>query len=130
MEHDEAIISKHEIHHGSVTSYTIGFLLSLLFTVIPYYIVTETAVAGWSLIYVLMGFAVAQLYVQVVFFLHLGRESKPRWNLQLFLFMILILLIIVIGSLWIMSNLHYNMMPMEVEEFIFDEEAIQPHINP
>lgn len=130
MEREEIIISKHEIGHGSVASYTIGFILSLVFTIIPYYIVTETTVGGWLLLAILMGFAVAQLLVQVIFFLHLGRESKPRWNLLAFLFMLLVVVIIVIGSLWIMDNLHYNMMPTEVEEYIFDKEAITPTNSP
>lgn len=55
--------------------------------------------------------AVAQLLVQLVFFLHMGKESKPRWNAIVFSFMLLVVGIIVIGSIWVMNNLHYNMMP-------------------
>jgi len=32
----------------------------------------------------IVGLAVTQLLVQLVFFLHLGRESKPRLNLVIF----------------------------------------------
>ena len=54
--------------------------------------------------------AVMQLLIQLIFFLHLNSESKPRWNLTVFLFIILIVGILVIGTLWIMYNLDYNMM--------------------
>ena len=40
-----------------------------------------------------------------------------------FLFMMLIVVIVVIGSLWIMTNLDYNMMPDEVETYILEEEG-------
>lgn len=53
------------------------------------------------------------MFIQLFFFLHLGQESKPYWNSQLFLFMLTILVILVIGSLWIMHNLSYNVMPMD-----------------
>jgi cytochrome o ubiquinol oxidase operon protein cyoD len=64
--------------------------------------------------------------VQVVFFFNLNDEKKPKWNTMAFLFMMLIVLIVVLGSLWIMTNLDYNMMPDEVETFLLDEEGIEP----
>ena len=44
-------------------------------------------------------------------YLHLGLESKPRWNLMMFLFMVLLIFVLVGGSMWIMYNLNYNVMP-------------------
>lgn len=66
----------------------------------------------------IIGLAVIQLIVQLYFFLHLGHETKPRWNLIVFLFMILVLVIVVLGSIWIMDNLNYNMMPHEMTEYM------------
>lgn len=58
--------------------------------------------------------AFGQFVVQLVYFLHLGTEQKPRWKLLVFWFMIVVVLIVVVGSLWIMYNLNYNMiMPPE-----------------
>jgi cytochrome o ubiquinol oxidase operon protein cyoD len=70
--------------------------------------------------------AITQLFVQLTFFLHLDRESKPRWNLQVFLFMLIILLIIVVGSLWIMSNLDYRMTssPTQVNDYIQSQDGL------
>ncbi len=96
--------------HGSVKSYTIGFILSIILTVIPYFIVVNhmMPVEGIAIAVVLL--AIGQLFIQLVFFLHLDRSSEQRWNLITFLFTTLILLILVIGSIWIMWNLNYNMM--------------------
>jgi cytochrome o ubiquinol oxidase operon protein cyoD len=50
------------------------------------------------------------MVVQLHYFFHLGQESKPRWNLLMFLFMALVLVVVVFGSLWIMYSLeHYDM---------------------
>lgn len=113
-------------HPGSVASYSIGFALSLLLTLLPYFVVTDKILSGWSLTLYLIAFALAQLYVQLFFFLHLGRETRPRWNLLAFIFMGLIVVILVFGSLWIMRNLnYYDMSPQEVETYIQQEEGIK-----
>ncbi|MCA9327819.1 cytochrome o ubiquinol oxidase subunit IV, partial [Candidatus Saccharibacteria bacterium] len=68
--------------------------------------------------------AAAQLYVQSVFFLHLSAERKLRMTLWSTLFTIMVVVIIVVGSLWIMQNLNYNMMPDDVSQYIQQEENI------
>jgi cytochrome o ubiquinol oxidase operon protein cyoD len=96
---------------GSVLSYTIGFALSIIFTLMAYYVVVYSGFSQQSSVAVIIGLAIVQLLVQLLFFLHMGRESKPQWNLMVFYFMLVILGIVVVGSLWIMKNLDYNMMP-------------------
>ena len=96
---------------GAFKSYLTGFLLSILLTLVAYFIVVEHVFSSRILIYTIIGLGILQMLIQLLFFLHLGQEPKPYWNCQLFLFMITILLIIVIGSLWIMENLRYNVMP-------------------
>lgn len=100
-----------DTHHGTVTSYIIGFALSVAFTLLAFYIATSNGLARSSAFLLIIILAVAQLLVQLFFFLHMGKESKPRWNLMMFYFMVGVIGIIVIGSLWIMHNLDYNMMP-------------------
>lgn len=97
--------------HGSVKSYTIGFILSIVLTLIAFYLVADQTVTGVTLYATITVLCIAQVLVQLLFFLHLGEEDKPRWNLLIFLFMALVLGIIVFGSLWIMYNLNYRMMP-------------------
>jgi cytochrome o ubiquinol oxidase subunit IV len=113
---------KAEAGHGSLKSYIVGFGLSIALTLIAYVMVVKRLFSGKALVLAIMGLAVIQLYVQLYFFLHMGRESKPRWNLIVFLFMLLVLLIVVGGSLWIMYNLNYHTMsPSE----IMKDEGVQ-----
>ena len=111
--------------NATFKSYLIGFLLSLILTFTAYFAVVNRAYSGSSLIAVILGLALAQLLVQLIFFLHLLDESKPRWNLVIFLSTISTILILVIGSLWIMSHLNYNMMPSEMEEFLLRDEGVR-----
>ncbi len=55
--------------------------------------------------------AVVQVIVHLVYFLHLDSKSEGGWNLVAIVFSAIIILIVVVGSLWIMWNLNYNMMP-------------------
>ena len=120
-------MSAHKFH-GSVSSYVIGFILSIALTLAAYFTVSEDLLSGWVLAFILIVLAFVQLMVQLFLFLHLGREPRPKWNLQMFLFAVLVVGILVIGSMWIMSNLDYNMhdmKPQETNEYIFEEERIR-----
>jgi cytochrome o ubiquinol oxidase operon protein cyoD len=116
----EIIVAQHETPPGSMGSYISGFVLSILFTLAAYLLVVHHYLSGWYLIAAILGLAIVQLFVQLVFFLHFGRGSKPRWNIPVFCLMLLFLFIVVIGSLWIMHNLNYRMMssPEEVNQYI------------
>jgi cytochrome o ubiquinol oxidase operon protein cyoD len=102
--------------HGTTASYVVGFVLSLIFTFIPYYLVTEKVVTGNALLAIILAIAVLQMIIQIVFFLHLGREKGPRWQLMFFMSTVGIILLVVVGSLWIMHHLHYNMTPVTPED--------------
>lgn len=107
--------------HGTYLSYTIGFVLSIILTLGAYYLVVEKILAGRELAAAIVGLAVLQLFVQLLFFLHLGSESKPRWNLMVFLFAALVVVIVVFGSIWIMDNLDYHMMPEEMDHHMLEQ---------
>ncbi len=99
----------------SSRTYVIGFALSTLLTLAAFglvfqYIAGSLPIAREWLIVALLVFAVAQLIVQVTCFLHLGSETKPRWQLITFLFSLLVVVILVGGSIWIMTHLTHNMM--------------------
>ncbi len=125
----KTVISHHEEAHGSVFSYTVGFAFSIILTLVAYITAVKGSLSGWGLIYLLAGLAVIQLVVQLVFFLHLGRESKPRWNLTVFAFALMVVIILVFGSLWIMKNLNYShnqLSPQQTDQTIIKDEGIQP----
>ena len=57
--------------------------------------------------------AIAQMGVHLVFFLHITTGPDNTNNVLALAFGILIVTLVVAGSLWIMTNLNDNMMPME-----------------
>lgn len=96
--------------HGTLKSYVIGFVASILLTAISFLIVKEKLLSGEILVHAIIVLALIQAVFQLLFFLHVGQENKPRWETVVFYFMVLVLLIIVIGSLWIMYDLNDRVM--------------------
>ncbi len=95
--------------YGTHKSYATGFILSIILTLTSFYLVSTGAFSTLHL-YIAVGvLALIQLFVQLVFFLHLSTHSKASWNLLSFLFALLMVLIFVLGTLWIMYNLYVNM---------------------
>lgn len=96
--------------HGSVKSYLIGFVLSVILTAIPFWMVMTGAATPVTLIVAISLFAVVQIVVHLVYFLHMNTHSEGGWNFIALVFTGLIIAIVVVGSLWIMYNLNINMM--------------------
>lgn len=92
--------------HGTVSSYIVGFVLAVILTVIPFYM----AMTGTPNFFILVVFAVAQIIVHVVCFLHIDYSQPQRWYLMTFIFAVVTILVIVIGSVWVMENSMQNMM--------------------
>lgn len=115
---------------SSVSSYLVGYGLSLALTLGAYSLVQIHLKSGHIvptdqiLLYLLAALAIIQLFAQLVFFLRLNRESKPRLNVMLLLFAALVVVVIVGGSMWIMSNLSYNMSPSQANDYIIKDESI------
>lgn len=97
--------------HGTLQSYTVGFVASLLLTLASFLLVTAGLLPKPILHYTIFALALVQATCQLLFFLHLGQEAKPRWETFTFYFMVLVLLIIVLGTLWIMYDLDERVMP-------------------
>lgn len=119
---------------GTQKSYIIGFVLSLILTITAYLFVLRhvdshhLVFSDGFLVALVSTLAISQLFVQLVFFLHLGRESKPRWNLVVMAFALIVVVILVFGSLWIMSNLNYHhqsMTPAQTDNSILRDEGIK-----
>lgn len=89
----------------------LGYVLSFLLTATTYLVVTRHHLSDGELLFTIFGCAIAQALFQLIFFMHLGLESKPHWNTITFLFVVLVIVIVIGGSLWIMNNLNYNLMP-------------------
>lgn len=105
-------------------SYVVGFILSLIFTAIPYYFVVNNSFPSSVLKLVILGFAVLQMLIQIFFFLHLGRGPKPLYNVVFFVSTVSLILVVVFGSIFIMDHLHYNMTPTDVTKKLAQGEGI------
>ncbi len=91
--------------------YIVGFFGSLGLTGISFSLTAWEVFPKEILIPVLVLLALAQATTQLVFFMHMGKEEKPRWMTLVFSFMVLVLLIVLVGSIWIISDLNHRVMP-------------------
>lgn len=122
IKHNSNSRKKHE--NGSVGSYVIGFMLSLLFSAIPYYLVVNQTITGNTLFITILSFAMMQMVIQLTFFLHIGRGPKPKWNLFFFLATFFAVVVVVAGSVLIMNNIHYAKPSKEEVKKLVDDEGI------
>lgn len=106
-------------------SYILGFGSALVLTLIAYFIVVNRLLPSDLLVPAIMGLALVQVLVQLVFFLHLGRGKEAKWNSAALYFMLIVLVILVFGSLWIMQNLNYNMQmtPEQMNEYMLKQSS-------
>lgn len=130
MNRDQSPIhARHDGEQATLGLYISGFVLSMLFTLTAFGLVEEhvqslhTVFSHPFLIGATAVLALAQFLAQLYFFLHLGRETKPRWKLLVLGFMILVVLIIVVGSIWIMYNLNYRMSPQQMNTYMLNQNG-------
>ncbi|TPK80272.1 cytochrome o ubiquinol oxidase subunit IV [Mesorhizobium sp. B2-4-18] len=98
--------------HGSFRSYLTGFILSVILTAIPFWLVMSGAIDDkQARAIVIMAFAVAQIVVHMVFFLHMNTTSEGGWSMLALIFTLILVVIVLTGSLWVMYHLNANMMP-------------------
>lgn len=111
--------------HSIATAYVVGFVLSLLLTMLAYGLVVENALPYSILIAAVIAAAVVQFVVQVYCFLHVGGEADTRERLFTLGFAIVIITIVVSGSLWIMFSLNDRMMPntQQMEQYMNDQSG-------
>jgi cytochrome o ubiquinol oxidase operon protein cyoD len=103
----------HEAGHGTFRSYVIGFVLSVILTAIPFWLVMAGVFDSPVLTAVLvMGIGAVQIVVHMIYFLHMNSKSEGGWTMMALIFTLLLVAIALSGSLWVMHHLHANMMPM------------------
>ena len=100
------------VPHGSLRDYVLGFALSVVLTVIPFWLVMGGATLSKGIVaFVIIAFAVAQMVVHVVYFLHLKPGSEDGWNMTSLVFTLILVVITLAGSIWVMFHMDANMMP-------------------
>ncbi|HSZ89297.1 MAG TPA: cytochrome o ubiquinol oxidase subunit IV [Acetobacteraceae bacterium] len=105
---------RHEIAQGLI-GYLIGLGLAALITVVAFFLAITGQLLVWgpSIPIALFVLAIAQMGVHLVFFLHITSGPDNTNNVLALAFGVLIVLLLIVGSLWIMTHLNQNMLPMD-----------------
>jgi cytochrome o ubiquinol oxidase subunit IV len=93
--------------------YLVGLGLAVLLTATSFFVAGTDLVWQPSIPVAIIVLAIAQMGVHLVFFLHITTGPDNTNNVLALAFGLLIVLLVIGGSLWIMSNLNHNMMPMD-----------------
>ena len=98
--------------HSTFSGYMTGFVLSVILTAIPFWLVMAKVLPTPAITtLVILAFAMAQVVVHMVYFLHMNPKSEGGWNLLALIFTAVLLVIVLIGTLWVMHHMNSNMMP-------------------
>lgn len=98
--------------HSSFSGYMVGFVLSIILTAIPFWLVMAGVITHRpTAVLVLGAFAVAQILVHMVCFLHMNGKVEGGWTLLSTIFTVVFVAIAIAGTLWVMFHMNANMMP-------------------
>ena len=102
--------------HDSILSesiaYVIGLALALILTGVSFWVASTGVLWGPGVAVGLVVLAIAQMGVHLVFFLHITSGPDNTNNVLALAFGVLIVFLVMIGTIWIMSHMNANMMPM------------------
>jgi cytochrome o ubiquinol oxidase operon protein cyoD len=96
-----------------ILGYVVGLGLAILLTATSFFIAGTDLVWQPSIPVAIIVLAIAQMGVHLVFFLHITTGPDNTNNVMALAFGVLIVVLVIGGSLWIMTNLNQNMMPMD-----------------
>lgn len=103
----------HDDHGASFKGYMTGFILSVILTAIPFWLVMTGVLENKNATAIaIVVFAAVQIVVHMVYFLHMNGKAEGGWTFTAMIFTVIIVVIVLSGSLWVMYHLHANMMPV------------------
>lgn len=109
-DHSEA--QQAQTPHATLKGYLTGFGLSVVLTVIPFWLVLGDVLDNAALaIFYVIALGAVQMIVHMVYFLHMNTASEQGWIVMSAAFTIMLVVIAISGSIWIMFHLDHNMMP-------------------
>ncbi|MGG6461529.1 cytochrome o ubiquinol oxidase subunit IV [Solilutibacter silvestris] len=98
--------------HATVRGYVTGFILSVILTAIPFWLIMGKVIANpGTAAAVILAFAAVQILVHMVYFLHMNTKSEGGWNMLALIFTLVLVVITLAGSMWVMHHMNTNMMP-------------------
>jgi cytochrome o ubiquinol oxidase operon protein cyoD len=96
-----------------LAGYVVGLGLAVLLTATSFFVAGTHLVWEPSIPVAIVVLAIAQMGVHLVFFLHITTGADNTNNVLALAFGLLIVVLVIGGSLWIMTNLNHNMMPID-----------------
>ncbi len=103
--------------HGTFRSYMTGFVLSVILTAIPFWLVMGNVLDDTlRTSIVIMALAAVQIVVHMIYFLHMNTKSEGGWTFIALVFTLTLVVVTLVGSIWVMYHLDHNMMPMSPHE--------------
>jgi cytochrome o ubiquinol oxidase operon protein cyoD len=96
-----------------VRNANLGLGFSIVLTVAAFLLAQSNVIYEPAIPVALIVLAIAQMGVHLVFFLHITTGPDNTNNVLALAFGLLVVFVVVIGSVWIMSHLNQNMMPMD-----------------
>ena len=115
--HRPADAAKHAHAHGSFRSYVTGFVLSVVLTAIPFWLVMGNVLNDTlRTSIVIMALAAVQIVVHMICFLHMNTKSEGGWTFLALAFTLTLVVVTLVGSVWVMYHMDQNMMPMSPHE--------------
>ena len=119
--HDTDLAPGEESHHDigkGIQGYLLGLVFAVTLTLASFGVVHSAYVWTPAIPVALIVFAIAQMGVHLVFFLHLTTGADNTNNIMALAFGILIVFLVVGGSLWIMAHLNGNMTNMPIDQMM------------
>jgi len=100
------------VSHSTFKGYMTGFVLAVILTAIPFWLVmTHAFDKSSTTAIVVLAFAAVQMVVHMIYFLHMNAKSEGGWNMLALIFTLVLVVITLAGSIWVMFHLNQNMMP-------------------
>ena len=110
--------------HSTFSGYMTGFLLSIILTAIPFWLVMAKVISDRpTAVMVLGGFAVIQILVHMFYFLHMNGKVEGGWTLLSTIFTVVFVAIAIAGTLWVMFHMNTNMMPSHTDMPAMEQAA-------
>lgn len=103
--------------HATFKGYVTGFVLSVILTAIPFWIVMDKVFDKSSTTaLVILAIGAVQIVVHMIYFLHMNSKVEGGWSMLAMMFTLVLVVITLSGSLWVMYHLKQNMMPVTTEQ--------------
>ena len=103
---------EHQETRANYLSYTVGLGFAVLLTIGSFLVAQTNLLWAPGIPVGLIVLAFAQIGVHLVFFLHLGSGPESTNNILALAFGVLVVFLVIVGSIWIIANLNWNMMEM------------------